>query len=279
MTTDMNDEQRLAVSSTPPVDHDGGSCERPPSTSEMSNPFYDVWTCSIHMNNLGLDHLMHGRLHDAWGYFFEANNLQRQASYLPRYNDSSLEYESIWVNVQSIVDSIATSYEMKRAMRNIFLFGLRIGDDIDDSYDSDDQETECAKCAKVDILRTTRIDWATSYNMGLVTQLLGSITTGVWGMTLRADAFDRYEKLKLDVVAEYDGIAPVDAALLMMALYNNQGSIYRQLEVDYQVEAYWGRMRKIMNSSRSLREHSICQTFLHNLEFLAREERRPAAAA
>jgi hypothetical protein len=234
------------------------------------------------MNNLGLDHLMQGRLHEAWGYFFEANNLQCQASYLPRYNDNDpLEYQSIWVNVQSIVDSIATSDEMKRAMRNIFLFGLRIGGDIDDSYDSDDQEKECTtrKCAKVDILRTTRIDWATSYNLGLVTQLLGLITTDVWGMTLRADAFDRYEKLKLDVVAEYDGIAPVDAALLMMALYNNQGSIYRQLEVDYQVEAHWGRMRKIMNASRSLREHSICQTFLHNLGFLKREKRRPAAAA
>lgn len=240
------------------------------STAETASDEDIRWTSSIRMNNLGLDHLMHGRLHDARSAFFEANNLYRQVPYVLTYDTDAREYQSNWINVESIVDSTATSDEMTSTMDHIFLFGLRIGDAIDDMDDSGDEN--------IDILCTTRIDWAISYNLGLVTQLLGIITTDVWGMVYRADSFDRYEQLNLDVVAWYDGLAPLDAAILMMALHNNQGSIYLQLEVDYQVTAHWGRMRNILNASRPLQEHSICKTFLQNLAILMKGQECAAAA-
>jgi hypothetical protein len=240
------------------------------STAETASDEDIRWTCSIRMNNLGLDHLMHGRLLDARSAFFEADNLYRQAPHVLTYDADAREYQSNWINVESIVDSIATSDEMTSTMCHIFLFGLRIGHAIDDMDDSSDEN--------IDVLCTTRIDWAISYNLGLVTQLLGITTTDIWGMTYRADSFDRYEQLMLDVVAWYDGLAPLDAAILMMALHNNQGSIYLQLKVDYQVTAHWGRMRSILNASRPLQEHSICKTFLQNLAILMKGQESAAAA-
>eukprot|EP00980_Cylindrotheca_fusiformis_P023237 scaffold10270_cov125-Cylindrotheca_fusiformis.AAC.4 len=240
----------------------------------------DKVICSIRMNNQGLDLLMHGRLQEARCAFVEASNLYGEAVYYPSYDVDAREFASNWVCIRSVVNSIAHSDSIKNNLKHIFLYGLRVGDEIDDSSsdDSDDRDTSTMKCDSIDVLRTTRIDWAISYNLGLVTQFLGLVTTNVWGMTYRADSFDRYEKLAQDVVAWYDGVAPLDAAILMLALHNNQGSIYRQLDVGYQVETYWGRMRSIINASKSLREHSICQTFVHNLTYLMRQ-RQPAAAA
>lgn len=235
---------------------------------------------SINTNNFGLDHLQHGRLREAQRAFLEANRLHRHASYLPSYDADALEYQSHWISVRSIVDTLARTEEMKRTMGHVFLFGLSIGNSIEEnSANGEVEEGSLCSRPQIDILCTTRIDWAITYNLGLVTQFLGIVTTNVWGTIYRADSFDLYEQLTQDIVAWYEGIAPLDAAILMMALHNNQGSIYRQLEVAYQVETYWGRMQSIMNASISLQEHSICETFLQNLAFLMKEQQNLAAAA
>lgn len=151
----------------------------------------DKVVSSIRMNNHGLDHLMHGRLQEARQAFMEAHLMHQQASYNPSYDADAREYQNKWVNVKSIVDSISSSDEMKRAINHIFMFGLRIGEDIDDSSDDSDGQEEREKSESIDVLSTTRIDWAITFNLGLVSQFLGIVTTDVWGMTHRADAFDR----------------------------------------------------------------------------------------
>lgn len=283
MTVDINDEQRTALClSKRAVGHEddrilaGFQCPLP--ASELyENPFHDIWTHSIHQNNVGIDHLGHGRLHEAWRAFEEANILERKASNLPTYDDTP-EYRSNWVCIRSMVDTIASCEGKQRNISCIFLYGLRIGNEINDSSSDDSGQETPYTHAEIDVLRTPRIDWTISYNLGLTAQLLGIVNSGFVGMAHRADAFSNYTELTLDIVAWYDGLAPVDAALLMMAIHNNSGSIYRQLEVGYQVEAHWSRMRTIINASKSLREHSLCRTFRRNLEYLLKQ-RRPAAAA
>eukprot|EP00980_Cylindrotheca_fusiformis_P004786 scaffold1027_cov108-Cylindrotheca_fusiformis.AAC.5 len=234
----------------------------------------------IRMNNEGLDHLIQGRLHEARSSFFQASDLHQHASHLPAYDPDAHEFKINWIHVQSSqVESTVTSHEMRRTIDCTFMYGMRIGDEIDDSSSFSNVDNEFSS-ANIAILRTTRIDWAIKYNLGLVAQLLGIVTiTKMAGMLFRAESFDRYEKLSLDVIAWYDGYAPLDAALLMMALHNNQGSIYYQMKVEYQVESYWGRIQRIMGASRCLQEHSICETFRKNLKHRLMVARLPAPAA
>lgn len=231
----------------------------------------------IQMNNLGLDHLLHGRLHKARSAFFAANNLVLHRAKF--FLDSDVRvYQSNWVDLHSTMSSVSDcDEETKQMMHSIFLFGLRIGDQVHDSNSS----TVSNNNSKNDLsaIHTTRIDWAIAYNLGLVAQLLGIVTTtDTGGMNYRIESFDRYEELAIDMVAWYDGLAPLDAAILMMALHNNQGSICRQLRLGHHVEVHWNRMRSILNASKSLRKLSICDTFMDNLEQLVVEQ-RPAAAA
>lgn len=276
--------------------HDGGSRQditvlsnvsiassQTPATQDVVESQEDVWGRCIHTNNVGMDHLMHGRLSEARSLFFEAITLHLHASQHPTFDPDVREYESNWVDLRSIIDSITTDVEPRRTMSHIFMFGLKIGVELASSDEEDDttggsHAASKTKSDRLDILRTTRIDWAISYNLGLVAQLLGVVTADVWGMIYRADSIDRYEKLMFDVVDWHDGQAPLDVAVLLLALRNNQGSMYRQLQVGYKMEAHWSRMRSIIHASRPLRSHPICQIFLQNIDFLVREQ-RPAAAA
>eukprot|EP00980_Cylindrotheca_fusiformis_P028090 scaffold22578_cov164-Cylindrotheca_fusiformis.AAC.16 len=192
-------------------------------------PEVDVLDRCIRRNNDGLDLLMHGRLHEAQSAFFDASNIHRRASYHPSYDADRREYQSHWTSVRHIVDAIATSEQMKRTMNHIFLFGLRIGGSICDNSRGEQQEGDDEdgqySLSNIDVLCTARIDWTIGYNIGLVTQLLGIVTTNVWGTIYRANSIDGYEQLSNDIVAWYDGMAPLDAAVLMMALHNNQGTV------------------------------------------------------
>eukprot|EP00980_Cylindrotheca_fusiformis_P028092 scaffold22578_cov164-Cylindrotheca_fusiformis.AAC.18 len=249
---------------------------------------------SIHMNNHGLDQLIRGKLHEAWDAFSEADRLYQRASFLYCEDEddchNSQEYLSDWVNVQLLVDSLGQNHEMKQTLNHLFLYGLRIREPIHMINNN------CANTArgKQEILRTSNMDWSIRFNLSLVTQFLGIVTSNDIAMecradsfvtsndiamACRADSFDRYDLLAADVVAWYDGRAPLDAAILMMAVHNNQGSMYRQLQVVHQVEACWGRMGKILNASRSLQAHALCKTFIQNLTSFMNERTGPAPAA
>eukprot|EP00980_Cylindrotheca_fusiformis_P004789 scaffold1027_cov108-Cylindrotheca_fusiformis.AAC.8 len=255
----------------------------------------EVWLRCICTNNVGLNQLSHGRLKEARMSFLEASVLYQQAS--DRRDDdsdggNSREYECTWISLRSVDHSMATNTsttsnnELEQVLNPIFLYGLKIGaaliEDDETSHSSSSNEDDVRMTdvvENIDVLRTARIDWAIHYNLGLVDQLLGAISSDMSGMVYRADCFDRYEKLARDIVEWYDGIAPLDAAVLMLALHNNEGCMYRQLKVPHQVDACWNRMRKILNASDPLRSHPLCQVFLQNLELMAREQRLPPAPA
>eukprot|EP00980_Cylindrotheca_fusiformis_P028091 scaffold22578_cov164-Cylindrotheca_fusiformis.AAC.17 len=235
---------------------------------------------SMQTNNHGLDLLISGKLHEARDVLSEADRLYQTASFLHCDDDddcdSSQEYQSDWVNIRSLVDVIGQNNEMKQTLNHLFLYGLRIRDPI--HIINKNNSTNTAN-SKPEILRTSRMDWSIRFNLSLVTQILGIVTSNGIAMVCRADSFDLYELLAADIVAWYDGRAPLDAAILVMAVYNNQGSMYRQLQVVHQVEAYWGRMGRILNSSRSLQAHPLCKTLMQNLTFLMNERTGPAPAA
>eukprot|EP00980_Cylindrotheca_fusiformis_P023238 scaffold10270_cov125-Cylindrotheca_fusiformis.AAC.5 len=234
---------------------------------------------SMQTNNYGLDHLIKGNLHEARDAFVEADRLNEIASY-PYCGDDDgdeifQEYQSNWVNLQALVGSIGQNNEMKQTMNHLFLYGLRIGDPIHMA----DNDSSSTAIGKPEILWTSRMDWSIRFNLSLVTQFLGIVTSNVVAMTYRADSFDRYDLLASDVVAWYNGRAPLDAAILMMAVRNNQGSMYCQLRVVHQVEKYWVRMGRILNASRSLQAHTLCKTFVQNLTSFMNEQRGSAPAA
>eukprot|EP00980_Cylindrotheca_fusiformis_P004787 scaffold1027_cov108-Cylindrotheca_fusiformis.AAC.6 len=256
----------------------------------------DVWLRCISTNNVGLNQLSHGRLKEARTFFFEASTLYLQASQDEddSHGGNAREYESNWINLRSADHSIATntttsttstdttSNELEHVLNPIFLYGLKISpkrmEDETRSHSSNEDDVRITDVAEtIDVLRTSRIDWAIRYNLGLVDQLLGAVTVDMSGMVYRANCFDLYEKLARDIVEWYSGVAPLDAAVLMLALRNNQGCMYRQLKVPHQVERYWNRMRRILDASKPIRTHPLCQIFLRNLNLLARED--PAAAA
>eukprot|EP00980_Cylindrotheca_fusiformis_P004785 scaffold1027_cov108-Cylindrotheca_fusiformis.AAC.4 len=249
-----------------------------------------AWNACIQLNNLGLDHLLQGRLHNAQHAFLEASQLHHFATkFQYAFDSDSRVYQNNWVNLQSTVNCIATDisnhnttseeHVVRSHMQNMFLFGLRIGRQVDDD-DEDERMMNNGDDDNSAAITTTRIDWCIHYNLGLVTQFMGIIrrTDECGKLDYRVAAFDRYEKIAMDVEAWFEGMAPLDAAILMMALHNNQGSICRQLQLCDHVKVHWGRMQSIMNASKSLRKHNICHTFLDNLELLI-QDTRPAAAA
>jgi len=119
------------------------------------------------------------------------------------------------------------------------------------------------------------------FNLALASQLLGIITTDRQGMLCRALSFDAYEQVEHDIVDWYDddGFAPVPVAILVMVIHNNQGAMLCLLEVQYQVETDWGRVRRIWNrASHSLGRHFACGKFQQNLEYLVGTNKGTACA-
>lgn len=250
------------------------------SATISSGECSDAWELSIQSNNSAIHCFLDGRLIQAHQLLLQSSRLQHQSFYDER--NGAQEYRCKWVEgnlAASLANSsvMTLSGEQTRLVSHIFMRFLII--DYEDIGNPHDIPHTAPMPPDVFLCK---LDWAVNYNLALMTQILGLLAPSTAAMTHRAASFELYEQVSLDMVDWFndDGYAPVSVAILIMAIYNNQGAMYCQLDVRLQIEKYWKHLRRIWNeSAHLLKGKTYSQIFQNNLRWLEATDTRTAGAA
>jgi hypothetical protein len=227
---------------------------------------------STRLNNVGVDHLMHGRLDEAYAVLSLASKLNQEESYDSIAFEECGVYCNRWLSLSHVIDAIevATCQEGKETRLNIFPCCL--------SIEKREQEGKDEACIPDELrnhaVYTSRLDWIIEYNLALVAQLLGVIYGGI---PILAEAHHLYEQIGRDILEWYDYSATLDMALLLIAIYNNQGCIYHHMGIDDLASFYIDRVSTIYSGCANLGANPLCRTFVQNSLVFPKYECAPAA--
>eukprot|EP00980_Cylindrotheca_fusiformis_P003222 scaffold733_cov97-Cylindrotheca_fusiformis.AAC.5 len=227
---------------------------------------------SILWNNVGVEHLRHGRLDEAYAVLSLAAKLNQEESYDTNVEDCGL-YCNQWLNISHVTDAVNAATSLYRRESDVtlnpFPFCLQIG-----KREDDDMETSVPDKLRDQAVFTSRLDWIIEYNLALVAQLLETICGGV---QLLNEAHNLYDQIGKDILEWHDYSATLDMALLLIAIYNNQGCIYQHMGVNEIARFYMDRVVTIYSASSNLEANPICKTFGHNCSLYQHTDCAPAA--
>lgn len=221
---------------------------------------------STELNNLGIDHLRHGRLDEAFSVLSLAAILNENESYDSLIEDCPI-YCNQWQNIAHVIQAVeaATVSSFPQDVKlSIFPCCLTI-------------QKPCTivsdKC-RDQVVFTSRLDWIIEYNLALVAQLLGTLHGDV---KLLEQAHNLYDQLGKDILEWHDYSTTVDIALLLIAIYNNEGCIYHVMGVNDLACFYMDRVSVIYSGCANLEANPICRTFEDNCPAMRTHDCAPAA--
>lgn len=233
---------------------------------------------SIQLNNAGIDHLRHGRLDEAYAVLSLASKLNQEESYDASVDESGL-YCNQWISVSHVIDAVESATTLsssscrqekqKQARLNMFPCCLRI-----DQREQSNMEGRISDQRRDEAVFTSRLDWIIEYNLALVSQLLGIVFGGVYFLN---EAHNLYDQIGRDMLEWHDYSATLDIALLLIAIYNNEGCIYHQMGINDLASFYIDRVSVIYTGCSNLAANPLCRTFERNCPTFWRRDCAPAA--
>jgi hypothetical protein len=238
-----------------------------------------IMSNSLRLNNVGVDHLVNGRLEEAYEVLSLASKLNQEESYDSIFFEECGVYCNRWLSLSNVINAIegATCQAEKETSLNIFPFCL--------SIEKCEQEGKDEACIPDELrnhaVYTSRQDWIIEFNLALVAQLLGVICGGIpilaEANNLLAEANNLYEQIGRDILEWYDYSATLDMALLLIAIYNNEGCIYHHMGIDDLASFYMDRVSTIYFGCANLKANPLCRTFVQNSPVFWKDECAPAA--
>eukprot|EP00980_Cylindrotheca_fusiformis_P003221 scaffold733_cov97-Cylindrotheca_fusiformis.AAC.4 len=220
---------------------------------------YNAVCCdSTRMNNMGIEHLQQGRLHEAYTVLSLASTLNQEEAYDSPFEDSVL-YRNQWVDVSHIIDAVVAAASSLSSQNQpgiklaTYPCCLRI-----EKQEPIRKESHLPDKLREQSVFTSRLDWIIEFNLALVCHILGTLHCNV---DLFKEAHRLYDQVGKDMLEWHDYSATLDIALLLIAAYNNQACIYHRMGADEIASFYMDRVSSIYLDCSKLRANPLCLTF------------------